>query len=214
MYEWYTWFRCLSSTGDVLEMSVVRGVGVVCDMCMCLARGGVGGEGGEWMRELDLGFTNPVWIWGVGRVSVFWLRWCRWGVARGLGPGSGALGWCYVCVSLDSLCRWQVQVSVYCAWRIPAHLRCTQCSILLHLMDICFLTCICLWQISQIQTFLFKVVGPGLVSTSPAFVSSSASNPAGPHAQKTVNRAPITGGGKVRHNLHSSLCLLGQLHRL
>ena len=63
-------------------------------------------------------------------------------------------------VSLDSLCRWQVQVSVYCAWRIPAHLRCTQCSILLHLMDICFLTCICLWRISQIQTFLFKVFLP------------------------------------------------------
>ena len=118
-------------------------------------------------------------------------------MGRGLGQGSGAVGWCYVCVSLDSLCRWQVQVSVYCAWRIPAHLRCTQCSILLHLMDICFLTCICLWQISQIQTFLFKVVGPGLVSTSPAFVSSSASHPAGPHgrhAQKTVNRAPIIGG--------------------
>ena len=33
----------LSSTGDVLEMSVVRGVGRVCEMCMCLARGGVGG---------------------------------------------------------------------------------------------------------------------------------------------------------------------------
>ena len=32
----------LSSTGDVL----VRGVGGVCDMCMCLARGGVGGGGG------------------------------------------------------------------------------------------------------------------------------------------------------------------------
>ena len=96
-------------------------------------------------------------------------------------------------MSLDSLCRWQVHVSVYCAWRIPAHLRCTQCSILLHLMDICFLTCICLWQISHIQTRLFSVVGPGLVSTSPAFVSSSASHPAGPHgrhAQKTVNRAP------------------------
>ena len=61
-------------------------------------------------------------------------------------------------MSLDSLCRWQVQVSVYCAWRIPAHLRCTQCSILLHLIYICFLTCICLWQISQIQTFLFRVV--------------------------------------------------------
>ena len=32
-----------------------------------------------------------------------------------------------VCVvSLDSLYRWQVQVSVYCARRIPAHLMCTQ----------------------------------------------------------------------------------------
>ena len=34
----------LSSTSDVLEMSVVRGVGGMCDMCMCLARGGVGWE--------------------------------------------------------------------------------------------------------------------------------------------------------------------------
>ena len=50
----------LSSTCDALEMSVVRGVGGVCDMCMCLARGGVGGERGECMRELGLGFTNPV----------------------------------------------------------------------------------------------------------------------------------------------------------
>ena len=32
----------------------------MCDMCMCLARGGVGGEGGEWIRELVLGFINPV----------------------------------------------------------------------------------------------------------------------------------------------------------
>ena len=111
-------------------------------------------------------------------------------------------------MSLDYLCRWQVQVSVYCVWRIPAHLSCTQCSILLHLMDICFLTCICLWQISQIQTCLFKVVVPGLVSTSPAFVSSSASHPACPHSRhalNTVNRSPIAGSGKVRHNLHSSL---------
>ena len=82
---------------------------------------------------------------------------------------------------------------MYCAWRIPAHLRCTQCSLLLHLMDICFLTCICLWQISQIQTFLFRVVGPGLVSTSPAFVSNSASHPVGPHgrhAQKNGKSGP------------------------
>ena len=96
---------------------------------------------------------------------------------------------------------------VYCALRIPAHLRCTECSILLHLMDICFPTCSCLWQISQIQTRLFKVIGRGLVSTSPAFVSSSASHPAGPHAQNTVNRAPIAGGGKVRHNLQFFISL-------
>ena len=39
----------VSSAADVLWMSVVRGmsgVGGVCEMCMCLARGGVGGEGG------------------------------------------------------------------------------------------------------------------------------------------------------------------------
>ena len=30
----------LSSAGDVLEMSVVRGVAGVCGMCMCLARAG------------------------------------------------------------------------------------------------------------------------------------------------------------------------------
>ena len=111
-------------------------------------------------------------------------------------------------MSLDSLCRWQVQVSVYCAWRITAHLRCTQCSILLHLMDICFLLCICLWQISQIQTCLCVVVEPGFVSTLPAFMRSSASHPAGPHgrlAPKKINRAPIAGAGRFRHNLHSSL---------
>ena len=68
----------LSSTGDVLEMRVVRGVGGVCDMCMCLARGGVGGEGGEWMRKLGLGFTNP------------------------MGTG-GVVGWCYVCVRCESV---------------------------------------------------------------------------------------------------------------
>ena len=36
------------SAADVLWMSVgrgVRGVGGVCEMCMCLALGGVGGEG-------------------------------------------------------------------------------------------------------------------------------------------------------------------------
>ena len=29
-------------------------------MCIRLARDCMGGEGGEWMNGLDLGFTNPV----------------------------------------------------------------------------------------------------------------------------------------------------------
>ena len=114
-----------------------------------LGSGRRGWRGGEWMRGLCLGFTNPVGTGGV--LDVYLCFGCcgvgivcgEW-VGRGLGPGSGGVGCCYVCVSLDSLCRWQIQVSVYCAWRIPAHLRCTQCSILLYLMDICFITCICL----------------------------------------------------------------------
>ena len=54
---------------------------------------GSGWRGGEWMRGLVLAFTNPV-----GRVSVFWLRWCSWGVGRVFGAGSGGVGWCSVCV--------------------------------------------------------------------------------------------------------------------
>ena len=75
---------------------------------------------------------------------------------------------------------------MYCAWRIPAHQRCTQYSIMLHLMDICFLTCICLWQISQIQTRLFKV---GLVSTSLAFVSKLLLQP-DHHLRRRVKNPP------------------------
>ena len=58
----------MSSAADVLGMGVVRGkreVGELCEMCICLARGGIGGEDGERMRGLALGFTNPV---GTGRV--------------------------------------------------------------------------------------------------------------------------------------------------
>ena len=54
----------LSSAGDVLGMSVVRGVWGVCDMCMGLARGVVGGVGGEWVTGLGLGFTNSGGTWG------------------------------------------------------------------------------------------------------------------------------------------------------
>ena len=39
-------------------------------MCMCLARGGVGGEGGEWMRGLGFSFTIPVGRGGVLHVCL------------------------------------------------------------------------------------------------------------------------------------------------
>ena len=144
----------LSSAGDVQEMCVVRGVCGVCDMCMCLARGGVGGVGVSGCQD---------WVWafpimeehGESGLCVCFLWWCGWCWGRmggRFGPGSWRVGNVLsVCVvSLDYRCRWQVQVFVYCARRIPEHLRCTPCSILLHLIDICFLSSICLWQISQI----------------------------------------------------------------
>ena len=56
-------------------------------------------------------------------------------------------------MSLDYLCKGQLPVSVYCARRITAHVRCTQCSI---------------------QTCLCVVDGPGFVSTSHALMKSSA----------------------------------------
>ena len=50
----------------------MKGDGGVCEMLMCLAQGSVGGEGSEWIRVLDLGFTNPV---GVGEC---WTCVCDW----------------------------------------------------------------------------------------------------------------------------------------
>ena len=50
-----------------------------------------------------------------------------------------------------------------------------------------------MWQISQIQTCVRVCFGPGFVSTSPAFNSSCASQPAGPlgrPAPKTVETGP------------------------
>ena len=73
----------VSSAADVLWMCVMRAmrrVGGVCEICMCLARGGVVGEGGEWMRGLGLGFTNHVGTWGCWTcvsvwVVVVWVGW-------------------------------------------------------------------------------------------------------------------------------------------
>ena len=60
----------------------------MCDMYMCLARGGVGGVGGEWVRGLGLGFTNP------GGTGIKWDLCLCFGCGGKLGQGSGRVGWC------------------------------------------------------------------------------------------------------------------------
>ena len=104
-------FGVLASAGDVLEISVMRGVGGVYDMCMCLARGGVGDVWGEWVTGLGLGFTNSGGTWGkwdmclcfgcggVGDVGGEWLG----GLGQGLGGWGLVMSLCVV--SLDSMCR-------------------------------------------------------------------------------------------------------------
>ena len=52
-------------------------------------RGGVSGQQ-DWVWTLPI-----LWEQGsVGRVSVFWLRWCGWGVGRGLEPAYGGVVLC------------------------------------------------------------------------------------------------------------------------
>ena len=82
--------------------SVVSGV---CDMCMCLARGGVRKVGVSGLQD---------WVWylpileeqgKVGYVSVFWLQCCGWcwgRVGGRLESWFGRVGWCYVCVCCES----------------------------------------------------------------------------------------------------------------
>ena len=69
----------------------------------------MGGVGGEWVTGLDLGFTNSGGTWGSGICVCVLLRWCgvggvggEWVGWRAFGPGSGRVGWCYVCVCCES----------------------------------------------------------------------------------------------------------------
>ena len=93
----------LASAGHVL----MRGVGGVCDMCMCLALGGVGGEG-EWVTGLGLGFSisrGPWGKWGLcfGCGGVCGVRGeLVGGLDQGLGGWGGVMSVCVV--SLDYLC--------------------------------------------------------------------------------------------------------------
>ena len=102
--------RCLVSACDVLEMSVVRGVGGVCDMCMCLTRSGVRVVGVELVTRLGLGFTNSGGTWGKWDMCLCFGRGGVGGVGGdwGNGLGQGLGGWCGIMsvsvVILDYLC--------------------------------------------------------------------------------------------------------------
>ena len=75
----------LSSACDVLEISVVRGVGGVCDMCVF----GSGRDSRCWGERIGFGLYQSRRNRGkVGYVSVFWLRWFWVG-----GLGQGLRGW-------------------------------------------------------------------------------------------------------------------------
>ena len=72
-----------------------------CVTRVCLARGGVGGVGGEWVTGLGFGFTNSGGTWGSGiyvcvLVAVVWV--VLGTVGGRLRPASGMVWWCYVCV--------------------------------------------------------------------------------------------------------------------
>ena len=75
----------------------------------------------------------------VAGVGGEWLE----GLGQGLG-GCVLLIW-IICVAVHSRYLYIV-LDGY----MHVHIRCTQCSIFLNIIDICFLTCICLWQILQI----------------------------------------------------------------
>ena len=133
--------------GAVVALTVMRVLFFVCGVSMLNAgNAGVGAGGGvvagyEYMGGtrgscVVLEMSEVRWVRGIGGGWDLWLSLgCSGvgGVGGCLGPGCGMVR-----------CIWQVPVSVYCDRRIPAHLRNTQCSILLHLIDIYFLPCICL----------------------------------------------------------------------
>ena len=78
----------------------MRGVDGVCDMCMCLARGWVEAVG---VTGLGMDFTNSGGTWKSGVCVLVAVVWVVLGESGWVfGPGSGRVGWCYVCVCCES----------------------------------------------------------------------------------------------------------------
>ena len=75
-------------------------------MCMCLSRGGVGGEGGEWMNK-GLGWTLPI-LWEQGECWACVCVFLRGGVS---GVGGD---WTRVWRGGVVLCLCEVRVWILC----------------------------------------------------------------------------------------------------
>ena len=75
------------------------------------------------------------------------------------------MGSCHVCASPDSLYRWQIQVSVYCDWWIPAILGAPSVQSRYTLGIPASYRVFVYGRYFQIQACLCVVVGPGFVST-------------------------------------------------
>ena len=98
------------TAGSVCLCGVMHVLLFVLHVCMLRECGGarvtamlVWGGWGDVVVVSAGRFTNSV---GTGEVldvcMCLGLRWCRWGVGRGLGPGYGMVGWFYVCVRCES----------------------------------------------------------------------------------------------------------------
>ena len=108
-----------------------------------------------------------------------------------------------VCVSCESgLYVYMADPGIFnCTCRIPAHLRCTQCSFLLHLMDICFLNVYgiyCKVKLVSVCLSDLDLSGHHPLYEEQHQPSNVSAWPAGP---KPVNRAPIAGEGGFNTSL-------------
>ena len=92
-----------------------------CVKCVCV-RGGLGfvSERIGFVLYQSCGNRGSV-----GRVSVFRLQRCGWVAWARVWKSGVVLCLCVVVVSRYYVCRWRVQVLIYCARRIPVQLRCT-----------------------------------------------------------------------------------------
>ena len=60
----------------------------------------------EGLVDKRIGYIYPSCRYMESVGFVFGLRWCGWcrcGIGRELGTGSGRVEWCYVCVSCESM---------------------------------------------------------------------------------------------------------------